>query len=244
MLFRHYENIQIEVVDGVLEDIRLGLEVMLPKYNQRRIAMVKYLGELYYYHMADSSDILKVLYLFISLGVTFDFNNPSPLDPPGHVFRLRLVCVLLETCGQYFRSGTTRKKLDYFLVFFQNYFWFKFSDPIWTTENPFPARLRHMVRDCLINVRPKMIIFHSYEESQEAVEELKRHFMSKIVTDPKPAVGVGELNPIEEKEESEVDFVEGNEDDIAEDDDGESSDEEGRTFEGSNPHSQSQGMCE
>ncbi|KAK6645227.1 hypothetical protein RUM43_001503 [Polyplax serrata] len=209
---RHYERIQIEVVDGVLEDIRLGLEVMQPKYNQRRIAMVKYLGELYYYRMADSCDILKVLYLLISLGVTFSYTNVSPLDPPGHTFRLSLVCVLLETCGH---------------------------DPYWSAENPFPPRLRHMVRDCLLSVRPKMIIFHDYAESQEAVEELKKHFMSKVETDVNPAPSnVGELNPIEEKEE--VEFVEGNDDEI-DDEERDSSDEESQTFEGGNPSSQSQG---
>lgn len=214
---------------------------MQPKYNQRRIAMVKYLGELYYYRMADSCDILKVLYLLISLGVTFSYTNVSPLDPPGHTFRLSLVCVLLETCGQYLRSATTRKKLDYFLVFFQNYFWFKFSDPYWSAENPFPPRLRHMVRDCLLSVRPKMIIFHDYAESQEAVEELKKHFMSKVETDVNPAPSnVGELNPIEEKEE--VEFVEGNDDEI-DDEERDSSDEESQTFEGGNPSSQSQGTC-
>jgi len=45
--------------------------------------------------------------------------SPSLLDPPEHLFRIRLVCVLLETCGQYFDRGSSRKKLDCFLVYFQ-----------------------------------------------------------------------------------------------------------------------------
>jgi hypothetical protein len=44
---------------------------------------------------------------------------PSLLDPPEHLFRIRLVCVLLETCGQYFDRGSSKKKLDCFLVYFQ-----------------------------------------------------------------------------------------------------------------------------
>ena len=43
----------------------------------------------------------------------------SPLDPPEHLFRIRLACVLLETCGQYFDRGSSKKKLDCFLVYFQ-----------------------------------------------------------------------------------------------------------------------------
>lgn len=31
-----------------------------------------------------------------------DPNEPSVLDPPNHLFRIRLACVLLETCGKHF----------------------------------------------------------------------------------------------------------------------------------------------
>ena len=62
----------IQVVDGVLEDIRLGMEINIPKLNQRRVAMVKYLGELYNYRMVDSAVIFRTLYSFISYGVSFD----------------------------------------------------------------------------------------------------------------------------------------------------------------------------
>lgn len=48
------------VVDGILEDIRIGLEVNHPKFNQRRVAAVKYLGELYNYRVIESSIIFKV----------------------------------------------------------------------------------------------------------------------------------------------------------------------------------------
>jgi hypothetical protein len=54
------ETVGTHVVDGVMEDIRLGMEVNLPKYSQRRVAMIKYLGELYNYRLVESSDIFKV----------------------------------------------------------------------------------------------------------------------------------------------------------------------------------------
>lgn len=43
----------------------------------------------------------------------------NELDPPEHLFRIRLVCTLLDTCGQYFDRGTSKKRLDCFLVYFQ-----------------------------------------------------------------------------------------------------------------------------
>lgn len=50
--------------------------------------------------------------------------TPSPgkfcaLDPPDDFFRIRLVCTLLETCGMCFDRGSSKKKLDFFLTFFQ-----------------------------------------------------------------------------------------------------------------------------
>ncbi|XP_035737800.1 regulator of nonsense transcripts 2-like [Vespa mandarinia] len=172
-LVAHYETIGPHVVDGVLEDIRLCMEINLPKYNQRRIAMVKYLGELYNYRMVESGDIFRTLYLLITFGVSMDHSVPSVLDPPDHLFRIRLVCTLLETCGQYFSGGSSKKKLDYFLVFFQNYYWFKYTDPIWTSENPFPVGIDYMYRDTLTMLRPKMQLFQSYKEAQCAIEELR-----------------------------------------------------------------------
>ena len=49
----------------------------------------------------------------------FSVGSPSTLDPPEHLFRIRLVCILLDTCGQYFDRGSLKRKLDCFLVYFQ-----------------------------------------------------------------------------------------------------------------------------
>ena len=46
-------------------------------------------------------------------------SQPCPFDPPEHLFRVRLVCVVLDTCGQYFDRGSSKKRLDCFLVYFQ-----------------------------------------------------------------------------------------------------------------------------
>jgi regulator of nonsense transcripts 2 len=108
-----------QVVDGVLEDIRLGMEINIPKFNQRRVSMVRFLGELYNYRLVDSSVVFKVLYSFVTYGVIYDYSVYSEIDPPENIIRIRLICQLLETCGQYFSSGLAKKKLDCFLHFFQ-----------------------------------------------------------------------------------------------------------------------------
>jgi regulator of nonsense transcripts 2 len=41
------------------------------------------------------------------------------LDLPNDFFRVRLCCVLLDTCGIYFNKGPSKTRLDAFLTFFQ-----------------------------------------------------------------------------------------------------------------------------
>ncbi|XP_046405621.1 regulator of nonsense transcripts 2 isoform X2 [Ischnura elegans] len=165
-LVGHLEGIGVQVVDAVLEDIRMCMEIGHPKYNQRRIAMIMYLGELYNYRMVESGDIFKVLYSLITFGVGRDHQTPSPLDPPENLFRIRLVCVLLETCGTYFSHGSSKKKLDCFFVYFQNYFWYKYSHPFWNVNNPFPFGVMFMFKDVLTSLRPKIKLYESYGEAQ------------------------------------------------------------------------------
>ncbi len=56
------------VIDNLLEKITLGLEQNDFKFNQRRIAEVKYLGELYNYKMVDSPLIFDTLYRIVTFG--------------------------------------------------------------------------------------------------------------------------------------------------------------------------------
>merc|ERR1719239_46345 len=204
-----HEHVAIQVVDGVLEDIRLGMEVNHPRYNQRRVSCVKYLGELYNYRMVESSVIFKVLYSLITFGVSLDEKVVSPLDLPDHLFRIRLICVTLETCGQYFDKGSSKKKLDCFLVYFQRYYWFKRSHPIFTGENRFPIDVENLMNETLEIVRPRMVQFKSLQEANDAAEQLEAEFRAKIAN---------VLSLIETEEEENVESDEADEDD--EDDDG------------------------
>ncbi|GFQ70834.1 regulator of nonsense transcripts 2 [Trichonephila clavata] len=179
-LVSYQENVGPQVVDGVLEDIRFGLEVNHPKFNQRRVSMVRYLGELYNYRMVESTVIFRVLYMLILFGVNYD-GTYSELDPPENLFRIRLVCILLDTCGQYFNSGSSKRKLDYFLIFFQRYYWHKRSADIYTDNFPFPVFVNFMMTDTISSLRPKLKLYENLDEAEKAVmnavEELKPKYM-------------------------------------------------------------------
>lgn len=224
----HQESVAPMVVDGVLEDIRVCMEVNHPKLNQRRIAMVKYLGELYNYRVVESNDIFKVLYSLIKFGVSNDPANQSILDPPDHLFRIRLVCTLLLTCGQFFNSGPSKQKLDYFIVFLQHYYWMKKESGYWAIgdtvgaltgagdgPSAFPMSVEYMFEDALLGLRPNLALAKNLEEALSAVDQLETKLMAQL---PKP-VGtqgeVGDLGTITEDSERETDGERDNTDDTS-----------------------------
>ncbi|XP_013930028.1 PREDICTED: regulator of nonsense transcripts 2 [Thamnophis sirtalis] len=245
-LVLYQEDVGIHVVDGVLEDIRLGMEVNQPKFNQRRISSAKFLGELYNYRMVESAVIFRTLYSFTLFGVNSD-GTPSLLDPPEHLFRIRLVCTILDTCGQYFDRGSSKRKLDCFLVYFQRYVWWKKSLDVWTKDHPFPIDIDYMISDTLELLRPKIKLCNSLEESMRQVQELEREFLIKLGLmndkDSKDSMTEGEnLEEDEDEEEGGVEIEEqsGNESEINEpeeeegsendDDEGEEEEEENTDY--------------
>ncbi|XP_047115400.1 regulator of nonsense transcripts 2 isoform X1 [Schistocerca piceifrons] len=160
------------VVDGVLEDIRLGMELNLPKYNQRRVAMIKYLGELYNYRMIDSKTVFRVLYSLITFGVSWDLRVPSAIDPPESLSRIRLSCVLLDTCGNYFVTGRSKATLETYLVFFQHYYLLKYTNPFWNENNLFPPGIKLMFQETVLKLFPNAQLHTSLAESDAEVKRI------------------------------------------------------------------------
>lgn len=67
-LARHHSDFCVSVIDGILENITAGMERNIFKYNQRRIATLKFLGELYVYRMVDARIILDTLWSITTFG--------------------------------------------------------------------------------------------------------------------------------------------------------------------------------
>ena len=67
-LNRYHSDFVVSIVDQVLEDIRRGLEQNVYSTNQRRVATIKYLGELYNYRLLSSGIIFDVLWSFVTFG--------------------------------------------------------------------------------------------------------------------------------------------------------------------------------
>ncbi|OCH88273.1 transcription factor [Obba rivulosa] len=165
-LQRYHPAFAIAVVDQVLEDIRRGLEQNVYNINQRRVATMRYLGELYIFRLLSSSIVFDALWTLVTFGHPEGRplpNQPCPVDMPDDFFRIRLVCVLLDTCGMCFDRGAQQKKLDNFLTFFQLYVHCKV---------PLPMDVDFMLSDSLEAVRPNLVRFKTFEEAAVAVDEM------------------------------------------------------------------------
>lgn len=67
-LARYRSEFAIAVVDGVLENVTVGMEHNNFKHNQQRVATVKYVGELYTYRMVDAKVVLDTLWSLLTFG--------------------------------------------------------------------------------------------------------------------------------------------------------------------------------
>lgn len=164
-LFRYHQDFAIRVIDNILEQITLGLEQDDFKFNQRRVAEVKYLGELYNYKMIDSTVVFDTLYRIVTFGHEGGTPQPesfTPFDPPDDFFRIRLVCTILDTCGVCFDRGSSRKKLDFFLTFFQYYM---------LTKDPLPMDIDFLVQDTYALVRPNWKLLTDLGEAAKVFGE-------------------------------------------------------------------------
>ncbi|KAK4050682.1 mRNA decay protein [Microbotryomycetes sp. JL201] len=165
-LGRYHPDFSVSVIDDVLENIRIGMERNNFKYNQQRVATARYLGELYNYRVVDSRVVFDTLWSFVTLGHPDGRPHPdapTPIDSPTDYFRIRLVCVLLDTCGSCFERGTLRKKLDNFLLFFQMYI---------LTKSHIPMDIGFAITDTFEQLRPKMVRLTLFDEAAAAVDEM------------------------------------------------------------------------
>ena len=144
----YYPEFHILVVDTICEYIRVGLELNYFELNQKRIAHVKYLAELYNFQLVDTTTFIDTLYLILTFGYEegrIKYGSTSTLDPPDDYFRVRMVCTILETSGLCFDKGKAKIRFEKFLAYFQFYLF---------NKAPMPVDVNFLVQDTFSRVRP------------------------------------------------------------------------------------------
>ncbi|GAA5822482.1 hypothetical protein JCM5353_000523 [Sporobolomyces roseus] len=240
-LGRYHPDFSVSVIDDVLENVRVGMENNNFKYNQQRVATVKYLGELYNYRVVDSRLIFDTLWSLVTFGHPEGRpwpDLPSPIDGPDDCFRVRLVCTLLDTCGSCFDRGSLKRKLDNFLVFFQMYV---------LVKGTLPMDVGFMYADTMEQLRPKMTLYKTFPEAAVAVDEMMASVSKEAPADEEvdeidgregPREGADEEG--EEESESEDDSEAASDEEAAEASDAFEEDEEAGESRGRDPNAMTQ----
>lgn len=192
-LYRFHTGFAITVLDELLERVTVGLEINDFKYNQRRIAEAKYLGELYMYRVVDSALIFDTLYKILNYGHA-TYAQPGEvcaMDLPDDYFRIRLACALLETCGHCFEKGAARKKLDFYLSFLQYYI---------NVKDPIPMDIEFVVQDTFNVLRPqwKLVLNDFPEAARIFGEACKQNYQD---------TAAGKMQEAEEPEDPDADVT-------------------------------------
>jgi regulator of nonsense transcripts 2 len=162
-----HNDFVVKVIDTVCEQIRFGMETNIFKDNQRRVATLKYFGELYNYRLVNSDMIFEQLWALVTFGHRNGQPLPgqtSPIDAPDDYFRIRLVCTLLDSCGMCFDRGELRKRLDDYLLMLNVY--------LLSKEQPLPMDIDFMLSDTLEALRPDFAVKMSFEEAAAAVDAM------------------------------------------------------------------------
>lgn len=219
-LYRYRIDFVAKVVDNVIESISLGLERNDFNYNQRRIAEVKYLAEMYNYRLVEHAVIFDVMYKIM----TFGHGGPpvpgrmNPFDLADDFFRIRLIYFILDASGMYFNKGAAGKKLDYFLSFFQvcdgllaplpfNPHTTQIIPPFPPirrtqltlfqyyiyTKNPLPMDIEFLVHDIYKDTRPQWKLASNFEEASKAFQ--------LVLAQDRKAAGLEEPEPEDQDDE-------------------------------------------
>ncbi|RLN92969.1 hypothetical protein BBJ28_00020327, partial [Nothophytophthora sp. Chile5] len=178
---------------------------------------------------------LKKRFLLVP-DMRYDPRVPSEVDGPTEVFRIRLVCALIETCngsgnasvpiGNPSERGISRPRLGRFMVFFQRYLFSKTEMPMETDFVVFD--LFEMLASSLKDQFKK---FETWEEVDSAVQEIlrgdleeaERRLSKKNAALLMATNGLGSVaeDSLSQQGDEEDEFLEDEEEDSDDDDDDE-----------------------
>uniref|UniRef100_A0A1I8IW96 MIF4G domain-containing protein n=1 Tax=Macrostomum lignano TaxID=282301 RepID=A0A1I8IW96_9PLAT len=85
------------------------------------------------------------------------------------------------TCGQYFDTGSNKKRLDAYLLYLQQYYWSKRRQLVWSSEDrPFPLDIEYLYTETVDSLRPKFKHANNFQEARLLVDKQEKAFLAKL----------------------------------------------------------------
>lgn len=115
--------------------------------------------------------------------ITFAVSDASPDELARRVQRLRLVCELINTVGEFFLGGSSKKKMDTFLHFFLRFYYA--TKEKWTPEvveelGDFPQDVVYSVEEMFRQWRKSDGFAKNLEEAQQKVSDIEKEYKAKV----------------------------------------------------------------
>ncbi|ORX73843.1 ARM repeat-containing protein, partial [Linderina pennispora] len=158
LLHVYHPWLRVTIVDTVLENIKVGLERNLFVHNQRRIAEIRYVGQMF---------LCPSLYMLTRYG----HHEPHPvpgrsceIDAFDDHFRIRLICTLLIATRNFIKGAEAQRAIEEFSVYFQMY--------ILAKQQPLPIDIGYTVDQTFEAGLRKVQRFATWEEAAQAMEAL------------------------------------------------------------------------
>ena len=80
----------------------------------------------------------------------------------------------------YMKSGTSKKKMDYFLAYYQLYYWRIRSPYDLAGEGEFFREVSQMISDTFVTVNPTLTLSKSFEDAEKAVKAGEEEIMKTL----------------------------------------------------------------
>lgn len=161
---KYFANIDVLVVDGIIEEIRLGLETNYPRHNQRRMCTMKFFGELYNFQIIEAEMLLACGFNIITFAQRGS-SKPAFLDPPTNHVRIHLICELFKACGAYLLNDPLFPKFEGFWIMFQAYYWHKKLGDYYTkAEHKFPIAVEANIKETFECLRMNDMLYETPDQ--------------------------------------------------------------------------------
>jgi regulator of nonsense transcripts 2 len=194
LLKDHHPNLINNLVNTILEEIRIGLDRNDFNDNQHKILMCLLCSNFYTYKLINSDLIFYVLYMILTYNPEWNSGRrellpENPLDMPSDTFRMQMIISILDLCGQHLNTGSKKERLYEFLHFLQLYI---------LSKQYLPLDVENRVTTCLENLY-EASNYHVYTDFTVALKDAKKYKGLNFELDDE------ELNSQEKKPEHKFD---------------------------------------
>ena len=198
------------LINIILEQIRIGLERNDFNDNQHKIILCSIIGNFYLNKIINNEIVYYTMYMILLFNPEWSFGIKelkvdNPLDSSVDTFRVLMIVTILEICGQKLNQKHKKAKLDEFIQFLQIYI---------LTKQYLPLDVENRVTTCLNHLNQNTI----YNDFHAALRDSRKYQGLNFVleTDEINKDSQNEVkNETNEKKEENINEVKGNVDDDA-----------------------------